>query len=70
MAIIEDLQDLYSQATKERSHYYVGAVVSKSIYYIQKLERFIADNCDPADMTSRDANIWHEIHRRVHPENY
>lgn len=68
--VIDDLNDLYNQATKERSHYYVGKVVRDSIDYIRKLETFIANNCDPANMTSMDANIWHGIHRRVNPENY
>lgn len=41
--LISRLKDLHIQATKERSHYYVGSLVTESIATIEKLEARIAD---------------------------
>lgn len=37
--LLADLRDLYKQATEERSHYYTGKIIQRSIEAIESYER-------------------------------
>lgn len=39
--IVEKLRDLHTQATTERSHYYVGSVCTEAIAEIESLRRIM-----------------------------
>lgn len=40
--VLDDLANLYKQATEERSHYYTGAVIQQAISEISRLREGIA----------------------------
>ena len=42
-AIIDDLQDLYKQATVERSHNYTGAVIKRAMKVILRQQAGLAE---------------------------
>jgi len=53
MDILDQLKDLHKQATKERSHYYVGSIVEKSIAEITALRARVQQIGDEYDSLLR-----------------
>ena len=55
MNIIEKLQDLFRQATIERSHYYVAGACRDAILEIERLRKEISDEREACAKIAEDA---------------
>lgn len=62
MNIIDKLNDLHKQATVERSHHYVGAVIKEAIAEIERLKRELRDEmAERREQQRSGGNYWGDM---------